>query len=221
MTALARLSQPLSIELKEAQISRGSITGLASVFGNVDAYGDVVEPGAFSKTLDRHRDEGTMPVMLWSHDPTKPIGRWDDIRETRSGLEVEGQLNIETDHGRAAFEHLRAGDVSGLSIGYAPVEHHRSADGKHRVLSEVDLMEISVVAMPANRRARVREVKQFTSRADVREFLRSTGLPRGAAEKLATGGWPALRGSDLTQIETRTLTDSVRKVAALFKGSSK
>ncbi|MEO1476524.1 MAG: HK97 family phage prohead protease, partial [Pseudomonadota bacterium] len=105
--------------------------------------------------------------------------------------------------------------------GYAPVEHHRSADGKHRVLSEVDLMEISVVAMPANRRARVREVKQFTSRADVREFLRSTGLPRGAAEKLATGGWPALRGSDLTQIETRALTDSVRKVAALFKGSSK
>lgn len=217
-TAPRRTSRPYVLQAKAT--AAGQIKGIASVFNEVDLHGDVVRRGAFEKSLLSHERAGTLPVMLWAHDPSKPIGRWDQIRETSEGLEVEGALNLNTDAGRNAHEHLRGGDLNGLSIGYAAAPGGARREGPNRVLTELNLFEVSLVALPSNLNARVREMKQFETRAEVREFLRSTGMPRGAAEKLATGGWPALRGSTFTETETRHLASEIREIAGLFKGKN-
>jgi phage head maturation protease len=52
----------------------GTFEGYASVAGNVDSYGDRVEPGAFGESLAKHQREGTKPLLLWQHNPDEPIG---------------------------------------------------------------------------------------------------------------------------------------------------
>ena len=66
----------------------GTFEGLASTFGNVDLDGDVIEPGAFKDSI---KQPGAVK-LLWQHDAKQPIGVWKSIRETKSGLEVRGQL---------------------------------------------------------------------------------------------------------------------------------
>lgn len=209
-----RLSPAFHLEAKAS--AEGMVEGLGAVFGgDPDSYGDVIERGAFSASLARHKAEGTAPVMLWSHDTGRPVGRWEHLAESAEGLAVRGRLNLKTEAGREAFEHLRAGDLSGLSIGYSITAEGADRNGGARVLKEVELLEVSLVALPANRRARVRQVK---SRADFRDLLRQSGLPRGAAEKLATGGWPALSGDTPDDHEISQLAHEVKALAALLKG---
>lgn len=211
-----RLSMPLEAKAD----AQGVISGLAAAFGgDPDAYGDLIAPGAFKASLAAHGAEATLPSMLWAHDPARVIGRWTTFTETSEGLEASGFLNLKTDAGRDAFEHIRAGDIGGLSIGYRAVKADRQ--GSARVLTEIALAEVSVVAIPANNRTRVRSVKgddvlELKSRSAFRDLLRGAGLSRGAAEKLASGGWPALASND--EMKADDLAREIRAVAAMFKG---
>jgi HK97 family phage prohead protease len=211
-----RASPALQVKLAGAT---GTIEGMASLFGGEpDSYGDIIARNAFSASLAQHRAEKTLPLMLWSHDPASPIGRWLEVVEDSKGLAVRGQLNLETERGREAHAHLKAGDVSGLSIGYAvPPGGRVMNDDGTSTLTEITLMEVSVVAMPAARRARVTGVKNVTSMADVERILRDSGLPRGAAVKLAAGGWPALLGHD-EEIDAEKLVRTVENAVREIKG---
>lgn len=216
MTEL-RLSPAFAFEAKAT--AEGIVEGLGAVFGgDPDSYGDVIEPGAFSATLSQHRAEGTSPAMLWSHDPSRPVGRWETLAETTEGLAVRGRLNLKTDAGRQAYEHLLAGDLSGLSIGYQ-VPDGGADTGRHaRRLTRVNLLEVSLVAIPANRRSRIRQVKHLSSRAELRDLLRENGLPRAAADRLASGGWPALAGNTPDETEIRRIAAEVKALAATLAG---
>jgi HK97 family phage prohead protease len=212
-----RLGMPL-----EAKASaEGVVEGLASTFGgDPDAYGDLVAPGAFSASLARHSSEGTAPSFLWAHDPGRIVGKWERLEERADGLHVAGRLNLRTEAGREAFEHLRAGDLDGLSIGFRIPRGGSSIDGKTglRTLTAIDLFEISAVAMPANRRARVRHVKSFGCAAELRELLREAGLPHRAAEKIALAGFAALGGRDPAELEAEAKAaaeaDLLKSIAA-------
>ena len=215
---ILRLTPALPLEAKAS--AEGVIEGLAAVFGGeADAYGDVIERGAFRATLDRHKAEGAAPVMLWAHDPARVVGRWLELAETGEGLAARGLFNLKTEGGRSAFEHVRAGDLSGLSIGYRVVKADRATNGARR-LTAVDLAEVSVVALPANRRARIRSVKSeplsLKSRAELRDLLRDAGLARAAAEKVASAGWEALATSDPETEAKAELARMIRATAAAF-----
>ncbi|MTW16097.1 HK97 family phage prohead protease [Rhodoplanes serenus] len=218
-------------EFKLAQGDAGVFTGHASVFGNVDSYGDVVERGAFADTLVQHRSEGAMPPLLWSHDPREPIGRILDLREDAVGLFLRAQLNLDSERGREAHAHVRAGDVGGLSIGFRvnPGGRIKNPDGTTSLRS-IQLDEISVVALPANRRARIAAAKSLGSMAELERGLRGEvplALPRGAAAKIAAAGWPALVGGgepethllDLDQLATRmdSALGDLRNLKGLFR----
>lgn len=103
------------IAVKAIDESR-EFSGYASVFGVVDSYTDVVIKGAFTRTLAERR-----PALLWQHDPTVPIGVWEEMREDETGLFVRGRL-ADTVAGRDAYELLKLGALSGLSIGYRTVK---------------------------------------------------------------------------------------------------
>lgn len=123
------------------------IEGYASRFGLPDQGGDIVAKGAFGASLARLAAKGVKVRMLWQHDPTKPIGVWDEIREDETGLWVKGRLLSEVALAREAATLIDAGAIDGLSIGYRTVRAEKDQKGR-RVLTEVELWEVSLVTFP-------------------------------------------------------------------------
>lgn len=133
------------------------IAGYASLFGVRDRSGDRVLPGAFRASL---KSRGTARIaMLWQHDPAQPIGRWERLGEDRRGLWVIGRLLPGVTLGREAAALIGAGAVSGLSIGFQARRAQKSRQGAERLLSDIDLWEVSVVTFPQVDGARVRIVR--------------------------------------------------------------
>ena len=164
----------------------GIFTGYASVFGELDQQNEIVAAGAFGRTLSKWRRQNRAPALLWMHDPTQPIGIWQSIREDASGLMVEGRLALRTQKGGEAYELLKLGALTGLSIGYRVVSSQIDAKRKARILTDVDLFEISLVTFPANEAARVSEVKERESgreRERAGEILNALAFSN-AAERL-------------------------------------
>ena len=97
-------------EIKFAQDGEAmTISGYGAVFGNVDAYGDVITPGAFAKSLAAHKEAGTSPLMLLEHgDAPLPIGVWEGMAEDGHGLQVKGRF-LDTSLGIDAWKAAKAG----------------------------------------------------------------------------------------------------------------
>lgn len=201
LSAYLRMAQPHEIKLAGADVEKGIISGYGSTFGgDPDSYGDVIAKGAFAASIAQHKADGTAPLMLWAHRPSEPIGRWLEFGEDDRGLFMRGQLNLDTARGRDAHAHIKAGDVNGLSIGFRVLpEGAKPGPNGTTILTNLELLETSVVAFPANRRARVTGVKSFGSRAELEAIIREAGVPSRAVKKLMSGGWPALSGDDEDQ----------------------
>lgn len=159
-------------EYKLATSDDGTFEGYGAVFGNVDAYKDVIQSGAFADTLAQHARDGTAPHFLLMHgsDPTNgdiPIGVFTGLHEDSKGLYVQGKLALETQRGAEAYELMKMQPrpaINGLSIGYRAtkfVKHPagQMPDGRRRTLLAVHLGEVSLVTDPANGLARVSGVK--------------------------------------------------------------
>lgn len=137
--------EPVRLEMKFAA-EGGVVEGYASVFGVRDQGGDVVQPGAYAASLARLASAGRRVKMLWQHDPGRPIGVWDEVREDARGLWVRGRILDAVAQGREAMALMAAGAIDGLSIGYRTVRASRDAKG--RLLDEIDLWEVSLVTFP-------------------------------------------------------------------------
>lgn len=143
----------LTIAIK-AVSDTGTFEGYGSIFGNVDSYGDVVEAGAFKRTLN---NRNTPVKLLWQHDTSKPIGIFEEIREDADGLFVKGRLALDTQLGKEAHSLLQMGALDGMSIGYSVVKDQ--VKSSIRFLKELKLYEVSLVTFPANEASLVNNVK--------------------------------------------------------------
>lgn len=175
----------------------GSFSGIASPYGGEpDSYGDLIAPGAYAKPLSRHEANGTRPALLWQHDQTNPVGVWVKFEETAQGLVAHGKLTLDVPQAKAAHALMKDGALA-LSIGYRiPYGGAELVDGA-RLLKEIDLHEVSLVAMPANTGARITSVKCFDpENPNPREFERAArdalGLSAREAKRLMAGGWSSL-----------------------------
>ncbi len=130
------------------------ISGYASLFGKADQGGDVVEAGAYARSLTRLDAKDGRVKMLWQHDPAQPIGVWDEVREDKAGLWVKGRILRDVEKGREAAALIEAGAIDGLSIGYRTVRATKNDTGG-RLLSELELWEVSLVTFPMLPDARV------------------------------------------------------------------
>lgn len=133
----------------------GCFEGYASVFNIIDHQRELVLPGAFHKSLD----SGQHLKMLWQHDMQMPIGVWESVYEDNYGLYVKGRLLMDLPKGREAYTLLKGGVIDGLSIGFMPVKSHFDDAKQSRFISEIDLVEISLVTFASNPKARVTCVK--------------------------------------------------------------
>lgn len=194
----------VAAEIKAVDDS-GVIEGYGSVFGNLDSYSDIVAPGAFAKSLEEAKASGRMPAMLWQHNPDEPIGVWVEMREDDRGLFVKGKL-AETQRGKEARELIKLGALTGLSIGYTTRTYQVDRENDSRVLTDVQLWEVSPVTFPANSEARITGVKAdaISSPKDFERFLRDAGFSRREAKQITAHGFG---DSDLRDAETDATVD--------------
>jgi len=162
-------------ELKEDGDEKGVFRGLASPFGGKpDSHGDIIDPGAFSETIKKGGRNGNGIAMLWQHEMHKPIGVWEELKETRRGLQVTGRLAVNTQLGNDAYELMKMGALKGLSIGYEALDYEIDERRKIRHLKEIELWEISPVTFPAQTRANITNVKSaIESASNERELERA------------------------------------------------
>jgi len=180
----------VAFELKKEPDQDGVFEGYLSVFGNVDQGMDIVERGAFAKSIG----SGRKVKLLWQHDPLQPIGVWDELQEDQRGLYGKGRLSKDVEKGREAMALLRMGAMDGISIGYRTVQATEEGGGRIRKLIEVDLFEASLVTFPMNELATVTDVKSIATERDFEAFLRDAGFSRKEAARIALHGFKAGTG---------------------------
>jgi len=128
------------------------IEGYASRFFRRDLAGDIVLPGAFSRSIAQRNPRGIR--MLFQHDVSEPVGIWDQIFEDNKGLFVRGHIIADGPRGRTALALAKRGSVDGLSIGFRTQQ--AQPNGRGRDLNEIDLWEVSIVTFPMLPEARFR-----------------------------------------------------------------
>ncbi len=170
----------------------GNIEGLAVGYGDVDHGNDIVARG--SVQLEGRK---TIP-MLMHHDRKRPVGAWYEFNDRPEGLYVKGRFSSTT-AAREAREDVKAGAITGLSMGFITKKHR--LEGKSRHLIEVDLHEISLVTVPMHNRTRIFSVKDILGGGELpsvrqfEEFLRDAGgFSKSLAAAIAAKATPHLRG---------------------------
>ncbi len=141
------------------------ISGYASLFRTRDLNDDVTAAGAFADSLARTGAAGVR--MLCQHDGDHPVGVWDEIVEDARGLFVRGRILDITPQGRLCAALVRAGAMDGLSIGFRAARARPDESGRLRVLTQVELWEVSIVTFPMLPGARIESVSLLPLREKV------------------------------------------------------
>lgn len=191
----------MSIKIRDFDLSvkavqpDGFFSGYGSVFGVVDSYNEIVAPGAFASSLADRAAKGRKLPILWQHQSDRPLGVYEVVKEDARGLYLEGQLLVgDVAQAREAHALMKAGAISGLSIGYWP--RASSLDDKTgvRTLTAVDLDEVSIVTRPANDEARIDVVKMKLAHGglptlpEFERLLREAGFSKTQAAVIANRG---------------------------------
>lgn len=204
----------------KAEEEPGAFSGLASVFGNVDLGGDIISknepfkefvltPSGKVLTLFMHDSGGGWGA---TGSGGLPIGLA-DVKQTKKGLEFKGQLVMDDPFVQRVHTHMKAGTLTGMSIGYdiLPGGGVMKESGV-RELSALKLWEISVVVWGMNPKAGIDSVKmaeQITTIREFEDFLRDAGgFSKSQAVAIACGGWKSLndrRDSGTTEDATKYL----------------
>jgi HK97 family phage prohead protease len=196
----------------------GTFEGYASVFGEVDSYGEVVKKGAFKASLKAWAKRGKLPAMLWQHDSKNVIGKWLEMKEDDIGLRVKGQIALSVPQGAAAYALIKMDAVDGLSIGFVATEWTTDSKSDLVTLDVIDLWEVSIVTFPAGSSARVDGVKaiaEYGKLPTVREFeaaLGELGFSNSRAEIIVSKGYAYLlrqRDSAAQASDAKTILDGL------------
>lgn len=142
-------------ETKSDEKGNLTISGYGAVFGNVDSYGDIIERGAFVKTLS---ERAGRIAFCYQHDIWNPIGKIESIEEDNTGLKLTVKLS--------AAEHdiqtkVKEGILKEMSIGYRTINSKSEIrEGNEvNVLTEIKLIEVSLVTVAANPLAVIEKMK--------------------------------------------------------------
>lgn len=195
----------MRLEIKEIS-AEGTFEGLLSPYGNVDQGADVVEQGAYAKTL---KDKGDTRPLLWQHKSDVPIGQI-TLSDRPDGLWCLGQLLMELPEAKRAYLLIKAGIVRGLSIGFEAIKE--SMDGTIRRLKEIKLYEGSIVTFPMNEMALITSVKELGTKSDFNQELAAEQLQDASRQMhcaLQNALSSVLWSPDLTSDEKNTASETI------------
>lgn len=160
-------------QVKTAEEDEGTFEAVVAVFGNVDAYGDVILKGAFLDTLKEWEESGYPIPAVWSHDKDDPfshIGTVVEAKETDLGLWVKVQLDMENPKAAQVYRLLKGGRVKEFSFAFSynpedvnPVKK----DGMEiRELSRLKVYEVGPTLVGANPATQLLSVKSAPERTE-------------------------------------------------------
>lgn len=185
-------------EIKAAKSEDGSMefSGYGAYFNNVDSYGDIIVPGAFKNAVAYAKRTGDYPAMMIQHgaEGYTPVGVFTKMVEDEKGLYVEGKL-ADTEKGREYYTLMKMEPrpaIKGMSIGYFtkkaeyPTEDNKKSfpKGCYRKILDVELVEISLVTVPANKKATVTGVKSEFIVRDAEKALKEAGYSSSEAKTI-------------------------------------
>lgn len=169
----------------------GTFQAYASVFDNIDSYGDVVRKGAFERTLKDWAENDAKLPLLWGHDfydPFSNIGHIEDAKEDERGLWVEGVLDLENPKAAQVYRLLKGGRVAQMSFAFDTEASRRgTVDGVEvNELLDLTLYEVSVVPLGANSETEVLAVKHLLKAGRVLSAKNESSL-RSALDQIQSG----------------------------------
>jgi hypothetical protein len=211
-------TQSFPFEIKNLSAT-GEVVGLASVYGNIDRQGEAVAPGAFRASVERAMASGRGLPMLREHNAQLACGSWTGFEDIGGALRVTGKLAMQTEIGRETRELVAAGALTGLSIGFANASRVR-ANGR-TIITSGDLLEVSLVAIPANPGAVIEAVKSAPGPREIEAVLKAAGLSNRQAKAAAVAACKAMAGNH-NDTEMAALaaifTEARQRIAPLTKG---
>ena len=140
----------------------GIVKGYGSIFGNLDSDKDIIEKGAYRKTL---QENGKRIKYIYQHDITKPLGVMKELFEDDKGLAFTAEVP-KTQLGKDVLELMKYGVIEENSVGIMPIVKEHDDQKKIRYLKEVKLYEVSAVTLAANNEAKIDEVKSEKERLE-------------------------------------------------------
>lgn len=182
---LVRTDTPALIEA----LGRNEFEGYASLFNVTDGAGDIVAPGAFTRSL-RKRPPAKVR-MLYQHFAHEPIGVWEEIREDKSGLYVRGKLIADVERARDVAALIAKGALNGLSIGFRAIRARRDKSAGARTLLEIELWEISIVTFPLLAGS---EVTGIGTKTEITRNLRRATMLFNSTNSIVIPGRATARG---------------------------
>ncbi len=172
------MNEPFWYQIDEGNIDdQGHFTGYAAIYGSVDKWGRICEPGCFDAVLARFAAEGRYPAILWEHNKKLVIGR-QTLESDEKGLAVDGQLYIGDADGVLALEDAKRAynlilkSQYGLSFRAPFLYANASATmAGLRISKYEDIRETSIVAHPAQNNATVEAVASAPTMFDIDKRL--------------------------------------------------
>lgn len=147
--------------LPEDVQDEGIITGYAST-SKRDADGDVIEAGAFAKTISEGSDGWP---FLWMHDVKSPVGLVSALEYDGKGIRFTAELDLDTPEGKRVYSGLKKKYIDRTSVGFKTVKAQYDKATKTRHIQEIKLYELSAVTkgFSANDEALVTGVKSLST----------------------------------------------------------
>jgi len=156
-----------NIEIKASESKKSfKIAGYANT-ASKDRTGDVVTPEAWAKGIENYRKN---PVLLYQHDHSKPIGKADAIRVDKKGIFVEGSVSDAAEKLHGVQTLIKDGALKSFSVGFRvkDADYDRNSDTFY--IKDLELLEISVVSVPANQESLFSIKKSFENDESYEEF---------------------------------------------------
>lgn len=138
--------------------------GYASIFNNVDSYGEMIlydSVDCYNSNNDNKNNNNEI-IILWQHLTEYPIGKTIHISKDENGVFIKGKILTDIKKGFETYRLMKEGVVNGLSIGFIPINSYYDKNNI-KVLSKIKICEISVVCFPANAEALITDIKNNTS----------------------------------------------------------
>jgi HK97 family phage major capsid protein/HK97 family phage prohead protease len=198
------------LEVKGVDDEKRIITGVATT-PSPDRMGDIVEPLGV-------KFKNPMP-LLWQHKSDKPVGTVKFDKPSKTGITFTAQLPNITESGALkdrvdeAWQSVKAGLVRAVSIGFRALEHAFMDDGGVRFI-ESEVLELSLVTIPANADATITAIKSLDA-----EIRAATGKKDSDDDRPKPPAPGTKRNKTVKAQEARTMKKSIADQISAFEAT--
>lgn len=205
------------LEIKAADGASRRITGVATTPA-LDRSGDILDPlgATFTNPLP----------LLWHHDKERPVGRVILHRPTAEGITFEAELPVIAEPGplrdrvEEAWQSIKAGLITGVSVGYRHLENGvRLLKSGGRFFTATEICELSLVTVPANLQASIQTIKSLDATYLAASGLSPSGVPEALPVVRITKGGPAMTAQERVTDFQNARAAKVAAMASIMDGA--